>query len=181
MATQVPIVLFYQSQKTYSVDTIIFDLILKESHSLDASITSFNVEDGSLISDHIKNELRTGSLTGKVTNFSIYEDGFPGNKALEAWEKFKELWAAKKKMTINCIMDSYDDVCVVHVGSGREPGLGEAQEFDVSFQQMNIVKLEQISLNTTISLDNTNTNNTNLNRQSNTNLDRGKIITTGGQ
>lgn len=178
MADIVPITLFFQSERRYSVDAIEFDLVLEENHSLSNSITSMNVEDGSDVNDHIKEELRTGSLTGKVTNFSIKDDMFYGNKALNTWEMFKQLMEEKKRVTIVCIMDVYEDVAVTNVSTGRNSDTGEAGEFSVSFEQMNVVMLEQLTIEATVKLS---SSGTKTNQQSMKTLDKGKIITTGVQ
>lgn len=55
----------------YFVGSIKLDLILDESHSLESVVTEHQVENGSVISDHIKQMPRKGSLVGFVTNHPI--------------------------------------------------------------------------------------------------------------
>lgn len=55
----------------YFVGSIKLDLILDESHSLESVVTEHPVENGSVISDHIKQMPRKGSLVGFVTNHPL--------------------------------------------------------------------------------------------------------------
>lgn len=64
-------VLFYDAGP-FSVGAVKFDLLLEEHHELKSTITQHPVEDGKgPVSDHVVRELRTGSLKGFVSNFSL--------------------------------------------------------------------------------------------------------------
>lgn len=62
--------LFYATGPA-SVGAIVFDLLLEETHSIKSRVTQHPIESGSAISDHIVRELRSGTLKGLVSNFSI--------------------------------------------------------------------------------------------------------------
>lgn len=62
--------LFYK-QEGYFVGAITFDLILSEKHALEAEVTSHPIETGAVISDHVRNLPRKGSLNGLVTNHPL--------------------------------------------------------------------------------------------------------------
>lgn len=63
-------VLFYRGGP-FSVGAIRFDLLLEEHHELKSTLTKHPVESGSTVSDHIVKELRSGTLKGLVSNFSL--------------------------------------------------------------------------------------------------------------
>ena len=55
----------------YFVDSIQFDLIVSEDHSLEATVTEHPVENGATVNDHVRSLPRKGSLTGLVTNYPL--------------------------------------------------------------------------------------------------------------
>lgn len=79
----------------YTVDSIKFDLLLDEQHSMESEVTSHPVEDGSQINDHIQIKPRKGSLTGFVTNHPFvvgYNGGLPANIAQKISASQKKDW-----------------------------------------------------------------------------------------
>lgn len=141
--------LFYRAEG-YSVGDITFDILLDEQHSMENDVTSHNVEDGSKITDHIKNRLRTGSVLGAVTNFSIQNPttflGFSGislpNRALTAYDAFKLLWLNRTTLDIVTTLEVYEDVAVTAINPTKVEG-AEVIEFSVSFQEIKTVKLQE--------------------------------------
>ena len=88
--------LFFK-ESGYTVDSIRFDLLLDEQHSVDAEVTQHTVEDGSTISDHIRLLPRKGSLTGFVTNhpFQVgYNGGLDPNLAQKIASAQKKDWVS---------------------------------------------------------------------------------------
>lgn len=134
------------------VAAITFDLIMKESHALTATVSEHPVENGSNISDHIQNGIREGSFTGLVTNFSIY--GLPQsgaqNPAKEAFELLKRLWEDKKLVTLVLVLDTYEDVAITNISVSRDGNSGDAQEFDISFKSVKQVQLREVSIRATV-------------------------------
>lgn len=62
--------LFYKTEG-YFVDSIGFDLLVSESHSLESQVTEHPVESGATVNDHIRILPRKGSLVGMVTNHPL--------------------------------------------------------------------------------------------------------------
>lgn len=65
--------LFFKNEG-YFVGAIKFDLIVSENHSIEAQVTEHPIEDGSVVSDHIRELPRKGSLSGLVTNYPLEKD-----------------------------------------------------------------------------------------------------------
>jgi hypothetical protein len=76
--------LFFKSTG-YFVDSIRFDLLIDEQHTMENAVTEHAVEDGSTISDHIQVKPRKGSLTGFVTNSPLTPGYNTGEE--NAWNK----------------------------------------------------------------------------------------------
>ena len=140
-----PLSLFYR-EGGYSMGAISFDLISKENHSFENIVTSHPVENGSEISDHIENVLRTGSITGWVSNFSIAREDLsllsrPINRAQEVYDAIKALWLSRELVTIVSVLEVYENVVFESVSCSRDGSTGEIQEFDIQFKEVRIVEL----------------------------------------
>lgn len=135
--------------KESSVGSLVFDLNLGEQHNLTSDITEHSVEDGSQISDHIRNQLRVGTLTGFISNWSINSKINPQAKdrMMEAYGALKKIWKEKKPITIVTFFETYIDVGITNIGIGSPDG-GTAFRPQISFKEMNIVKLAKVVLDT---------------------------------
>ena len=136
--------LFFKANRKYSVGTITLDLLLSENHNFSSTITQFNIEDGADITDHIRRNIFQGGLTGRVSNFSLTQEGLLVNRAQEAYDALKQIWQEGQLIDISIIYDIFQNVGISNIGIPRSPGLGEAIEFDISFQEVNIVQLQEI-------------------------------------
>lgn len=168
--------LFFKNNRVYGVGAIVFDLLISETHNFSSEITQFNIEDGSSISDHIRNTLRTGSVTGLITNFSLYQSGLTSNRAQDAFDALVRLWEARELVTINTILDVYENVVITNISVARGEDSGEALAANFSFSKLKIVKLQEVQIQAVVNLANMNSN---INRQAAVNIDAGK--TTGVQ
>ena len=160
----IPIRAFFENRE-FKVGSISFDLILNENHSMSNEITEHDVEDGSVITDHIKNNLQSGSLVGLVTNFTISfgNDAILANRAQDAFDAMERLWKERTLLTIITVLKVYENVAITNVSVARSEASGEANAFSVSFRQMNIVKLKTTQIDAKINLK---TMKTDQNRQS---------------
>lgn len=164
--------IFGTSPAGYKVQAVSLDLIISESHALTSTVSSHPVEDGAAVSDHIKNELRMGSLTGLVSNHSLnrapeYEIAEAGastkrpnygtslkpweeNPAQAAWDQMKEQWKKRRLVTIVTALEVYKDVAITNVQTTRTSESGEALEFSISFQQVKKVKLQEVEISASV-------------------------------
>ena len=161
--------LFYQN-RNYGVGIIIFDLILSESHTMNNIVTRYNVEDGSDISDHIQNDLESGSVSGLITNFSIYDGEIFNNKSQEAYDTIRDLWKKRELVDIYTIYQIYEQVAILNISISKDSP-GESLICDFSFQEFNKVKLQEIIVELSINLKDTKTKQ---NQQSSKNKNMGK-------
>lgn len=101
-----PTSLFYRTSG-YFVDSIQFDLIVSEDHSIESTVTEHPVENGATVNDHIRNLPRKGSLTGLVTNYPL-----KGAPALPQWFLDK----------LGSMSRNYLDTLAAQYGIRRETG-----------------------------------------------------------
>ncbi len=151
---KIPAMLFGGRRREKSIKSdsfsLVFDLQLSESHSFDSEITSHPVENGSPISDHIENSLRSGSSSFLVSNYSLKIGELTTNRVQDVYDLFKQLWKAKELVTLVTDLDVYEDVAITKVGISRNQGVGEAGTFEVSFTEFRIVRLKKISVDASI-------------------------------
>ena len=157
----VPVSLFYRADG-WSVGEISLDLILTETHSLNAVVTQHPVQDGSTISDHITILPRSGTMRVLVSNFSlsaakgddradwdeIYDQGEAAQKALpnrgeEAWKKLKDLVKKRELVKVVTSLEVYEDVALTRVETTRDGDTGDALEIDIDYEQVTKVKLKE--------------------------------------
>ena len=157
----VPVSLFYRADG-WSVGEISLDLILTETHSLNAVVTQRPVQDGSTISDHITILPRSGTMRVLVSNFSlstakgdaradwdeIYDQGEAAQKSLpnraeEAWKKLKDLVKKRELVKVVTSLEVYEDVALTRVETTRDGDTGDALEIDIDYEQVTKVKLKE--------------------------------------
>jgi len=169
--------LFYKN-RTYGINNnetgvgiLTFDLELAEGHSMQNSVTKYNVEDGADVSDHIQNELESGTVTGFITNFNIFDGVIFENKAQLAYDTLRDLWKKKELVDIYTILKVYEGVAITSININRDASSGESLVCDIAFQEFNKVKLSEVSIGATVNLQNTKTTQ---NKQSSPNKNVGK-------
>ena len=147
-----PVSLFFKENKKYGVGLLEFDLLLAEDHNFNNIITEHPVEDGSIIADHIQNELENGTLTGLVSNFSLKTGFLFSNRAQDAFDLLVDLWQRKELVTINTIHRTYTDVGIVSLPVSRDAASAESIIIQCVFKKVKVVKLQSVSLEAEISL-----------------------------
>jgi hypothetical protein len=155
--------LFYQN-RTYGllnnetgIGIINFDLELTEGHSMTNSVTRYNVEDGADVSDHIQNELEAGTVSGFVSNFSIFDGEIFENKAQFAYDTLQDLWKKKQLVDIYTILRIYEGVAITSININRDASSGESLICNISFQEFNKIKLSEVIVGLTVNLKDTKT------------------------
>ena len=151
---KIPAMLFGGRKREKSIKSdsfsLVFDLQLSESHSFDSEVTNHPVENGSPISDHIENKLRSGSSSFLISNYSLKLGELETNSVQDVYDLFKQLWKAKELVTLVTDLEVYEDVAITKVSTSRNQGVGEAGTFEVSFTEFRIVRLTRVSVDASI-------------------------------
>jgi hypothetical protein len=140
MADLIGKLIFVQPQ----VGPVLFDLNLGEQHNFDNIITSHKIEDGSDITDHIKNQLRAGTLTGFISNYSLSTFIPPAakNRIKDVYEALKAFWEEETTGDIVTYFETYKNVAISNISVGS-PDNGTAARYQVSFREIKTVKLKE--------------------------------------
>jgi len=163
--------LFFDQQRTYGVGALTFDLILAESHNFNSSVSEYNIENGSIISDHIQKELENGTLSGLISNFSLTSPGIVSNRAQDAFDLLEQIYNDQQLVTVYTVNKVYENVAIVSIGISRDDSTGEATIAEISFRKVNVVSLKEIVIQASVFISDMDTD---LNKQSSPNIDMGK-------
>ena len=147
-----PVNLFFNANKKFGAGRLEFDLLMSEEHSLQSTVTSHPVEDGSEINDHIHNAVESGSMTGMITNFSIHRPGIFSNRAQDAFDLLYQIWKERQLVTIVTMLKTYTDMAITSAPVARDAESGESIIIQINFQKVDVRKLQTVVLETEISL-----------------------------
>jgi len=158
--------LFFRDEG-FGLDELKFDLLIDESHSLDFDIPEHAVENGSSISDHVCERLRSVQITGFFTNHPIggtqsgyvNEDGTVneepdevnvegvegrGNIALEKFEKLKEIARSRKPVRLVTSLEVYEEMLFESIPYSRGPEDGESIKFTAKLREVKTAKVSTV-------------------------------------
>lgn len=169
----VPVSLFFKGNRKYGVGKITFDLIKSETHNYRSNITDHKIEDGSTISDHIENELENGTVNGLISNYSLRIGEITTNRAQDTFEALVELWKKKTTVTIVTVLKVYNDVVISAMPFMRDTSQGESLPISVSFRKLNIVTLQEITLELSVKINDLDSD---LNKQIAPEMDIGETV-----
>lgn len=153
-----PFQLFFKYNRSYGIGSISFDLITSEDHNFRSNVTEHPVEDGSDITDHIQNQLQSGTLTGLISNFSINSTGLISNRAQDVFDALVSLWELRTLMTAMTMLKVYDNVAITEIPITRDTDSGESIVIQVSFKQVKVVYLQEVTLELDVKVNNLATN-----------------------
>lgn len=161
--------LFFQDE-SFGLSELPFDLLIDESHDIEFDITDHAVENGSAISDHVSERLRSVSVTGLFTNhpmgsdrrFYVNDDdsvkerpdtvNIDGRQAVtnisrERFEKLKEIARRRNPVRLVTAMEVYESMVVESVSAGRGPEDGESIKFTMKLREVRTAKIQTVTVN----------------------------------
>jgi len=131
-------------------DIIKIDCTVSESISRTASVSTFPIEDGGNISDHVNNNPVAYSLSGIQSDhptdlFSfIYsvQDRIANapKKSKAAYDALVKAYLAKEKLTINTLLETFQNMMITNFDVPRDTTTAYALKWSMSFQQVEFVK-----------------------------------------
>lgn len=131
-----------------------FDLIMEESHLWENDVTEHAVEDGSVLTDHIRNLPRKGTLVGLISDYSLNAFALDNldSRYQKAYALLKELWQKRELVDIVVSMETYKNVAITSVDMRRDGSTGLSQKFKISFKEVTVKKLEEVSTEVKVSV-----------------------------
>ena len=181
--------LIYKNQRIFSVGVVFFDLLLNESHNFSNTVTTYNVESGGIISDNIKNELESPTVSGLISNFSIRENVIDPegvisqqtglsdltriDRAQIAFEKIHAMWKLRTFVSVLTFYKLYTSVVITNISINNDADSGQGLVANFSFQEIKVVKLKTLDVSASVNLKDMKGSQ---NKQSALNLDLGKQV-----
>ena len=158
--------LFFRDEG-FGLEELKFDLLIDESHSLDFDIPEHAVENGSSISDHVCERLRSVQITGLFTNHPIggkksgyvnedetvneepdevIVDGAEGrgNIALANFEKLKKIARRRKPVRLVTSLEVYEEMVFESIPYSRGPDDGESIKFTAKLREVRTAKVSTV-------------------------------------
>jgi hypothetical protein len=131
-----------------------FDLIMEESHLWKNDVTSHAVEDGSTITDHIRNVPREGKMVGLISDYSLGAFALDNldSRSQKAYTLLKEIWEKRELIDIVLTLEVYKNVAITDVRTKKDGNTGAALKFEISFKEVQVKKLETRSTETKINV-----------------------------
>ena len=129
------------------------DVAIREIHNRRSKITRFPVEDGSDITDSIKNQPDGLSIEGIVTDSplqflaglrAIQRGG--ASPSIDAFEKLERLHEAELPIVIITGLKKYSSMAIASTNIPDDVSVGEAIRFSMELEHVNIVSSETVQL-----------------------------------
>lgn len=116
------------------------DLTLDESHEYRAQITSFPVEGGSPLTDHIYNQPERITLTGFVTDAPVQSTESNVSRAAAAFKELMGLRDAREPVKVITGLAVYEDMAIESITFPQSKENGQSLRFNIS-----LVKITRVS------------------------------------
>lgn len=138
--------LFGKKYARASVGGVFLDATLAEDHLYNARATSYPVEDGRNITDHIINEPETINISGIVsdTPLSILS-GF--NRSVDAFNRLINIYTNKQLVTVVTGIKVYTNMCIVSLQVPRNVQTGQSLTFNIELQKIFLDNSVRLNLN----------------------------------
>ncbi|MNQ05496.1 hypothetical protein D3C85_182340 [compost metagenome] len=137
-----------------SIGTLPLDALVNEKTTLTSRVTSFAVEDGPPVTDHVVADSEQLTLDGWVTAADIsLLGGLRGaalgagrSKLIGAKDALRKIHADRLPITITTGLDAYVDFVMESCSIGRTNGAGDRFELSASFKRIRKVTLRQADI-----------------------------------
>jgi len=151
-----------------------FDILTDEEHSWELKVTQHPVETGSPFSDHIREELRKGSLVGLITNFGLKRGEIDSNYAQDTFDLLENYKKNAVPVTIVTTLKTYENYVITKMRAARNGNSGEAQTFSLSFEEFRTIKLRESAGISVINISSTDLDTDSDAQQASPNADTGE-------
>lgn len=143
---------------------ITFDILIQESHGWNIKATTHPVEQGRPFTDHTEELLRKGSMKAYITNFGLKRPNLlldlnvggtqvlggqnSKNAAQDVFDKLEAYRENAEPVDIVTSLKWYKNYIITSCKAIRDGKTGEAQAFDLTFQEFRTVQLKSANVET---------------------------------
>jgi len=140
------------------------DVVTEESHEMVSEVTEFEVEDGSLITDHVIKKGKRLKITGLISDdpITILQTGLlerassvipanlksklgfgiGGKYSKNAFDQFEKIYDEKRPVEIVTGLKKYDNMIMIDLNVPRSSKTVRSLQFTATFKQINIVSTD---------------------------------------
>lgn len=143
-----------------SVDSVKFDLLIDESHTLEFEASDHPIENGAVITDHITQKLRTCTITGMFTNSPMQEfsgstiSDFQNAKVNgveatrnrsrdEMFDALERMAMERKPVRLVTALKVYPEMIILSLPTKRTAEDGESVKFTMTLREFKIATLKK--------------------------------------
>lgn len=127
--------LFGKKYARTSVSSVVLDAVISEDHQYNSRVTSYPVENGLNISDHIINEPEILSITGVVSDTPLSFLA-PFNRSVNAFNALVEIHNRRERISVVTGIKVYDDMVITSLNVPRNVQSGQSLTFSIELQKM---------------------------------------------
>lgn len=127
--------LFGKRYEKGQVGSIELDVTLRESHKYSSRATTYPIEDGSILSDHIIRDPVIVVLEGVVTDTPISVLS-TFNRSVDAFNRLVELHTNREVVTVVTGLKKYDSMTITQLNVPREIRTGQSLTFNIELQEI---------------------------------------------
>ena len=129
---------------------LMLDCNVQETHSREATIPTFAVEEGFPISDHLIFSPKKLEFTSIVSAspLTTVEGAEPErtNRADDAWEELNRIFEEGERLEVVVGLDFYENMMITNLVAPRSARTGEALEVQISMREVRFADVEVITI-----------------------------------
>ena len=140
------------------------DVVTEESHEMVSEVTEFEIEDGSLITDHVIKKGKRLKITGLISDdpITILQTGLlersssilptslksklgfgiGGKNSKNAFDQFEKIYDEKRPVEVVTGLKKYDNMIMIDLNMPRSSKTVRSLQFTATFKQINIVSTD---------------------------------------
>lgn len=127
---------------------VLLDATLRETSTRSKTVTSYPVEEGADISDHVKDEPHELRIDGIITNTpASLEETLVSSptRAEDAYEKLLQLVERKRPVLVATSKRKYEDMVLTGVSRIRSASVGDAVQVSITARQIRTVQSQTVA------------------------------------
>ena len=138
--------LYGKKYKKGKVGSVELDVTLREDHNYSSRVTTYPIEDGSILTDHIINDPTTLTLEGIITDtplsiLSLF------NRSVDAFNRLIEIHEKKELVTVVTGIKTYPKMAITQLNIPRTISTGQSLKFTIELQNVLLDSSVRIEIN----------------------------------
>lgn len=127
--------LFNRKYAATNIAGVFLDATINEDHNYTSRVTSYPVEDGTIVSDYIIKDPETVDVTGVVsdTPLSILSSF---NRSVSAFNRLEQIYRNRELITIITGIKTYTTMAMTSLSVPRNVQTGQSLTFSMSFKKV---------------------------------------------